>query len=244
MTDTDALLAAILASPDEDTPRLLYADALDEGAAERGEPLPCARSEFIRVQCELSPREARPVAAGDYRDVTCQVHGTYYTGDTASAIRLKGRERTLLINFPAAPYWGLPRSLDRTHPHRDVAADGPAIRCHGFKVREVTCLFRRGFVEGIECAAADWLNHSEAILAAHPVRRVKLATWPSPHQTRAAGATPITLLATIAGRPVTITEAEVMAAGARIAPRQLHPRILPVLLWRKRWPGITFDPPA
>lgn len=36
MTDGDALLAAILANPDEDTPRLAYADWLDEnGQAER-----------------------------------------------------------------------------------------------------------------------------------------------------------------------------------------------------------------
>jgi uncharacterized protein (TIGR02996 family) len=44
MTDEDALLAAILAHPDEDTPRLIYADWLDE----HGHP---ERAEFIRLQC-------------------------------------------------------------------------------------------------------------------------------------------------------------------------------------------------
>src|SRR5262245_28444157 len=53
-TDGSALLAAILAHPDEDTPRLVYADWLDEQAAERSEPVPCPRAEFIRVQCELA----------------------------------------------------------------------------------------------------------------------------------------------------------------------------------------------
>src|SRR4051812_13085406 len=47
MTDGDALLAAILAHPEEDTPRLAYADWLDE----HGHP---ERSEFIRVQIELA----------------------------------------------------------------------------------------------------------------------------------------------------------------------------------------------
>jgi len=45
MTDGPALLAAILANPDEDTPRLMYADWLDEN----GQP---ERAEFIRVQIE------------------------------------------------------------------------------------------------------------------------------------------------------------------------------------------------
>ena len=60
MSDGDALLAAILAEPDEDTPRLAYADWLDEygGEAEH------VRAEFIRTQIALScipPREDRPV---------------------------------------------------------------------------------------------------------------------------------------------------------------------------------------
>lgn len=44
MTDEDALLAAIAAHPDEDTPRLMFADWLDE----HDRPL---RAEFIRLQC-------------------------------------------------------------------------------------------------------------------------------------------------------------------------------------------------
>lgn len=44
MTDHDALFQAILAAPDDDAPRLVFADWLDEN----GEP---DRAEFIRVQC-------------------------------------------------------------------------------------------------------------------------------------------------------------------------------------------------
>jgi uncharacterized protein (TIGR02996 family) len=57
MTDEDALLAAIRAAPDEDTPRLAYADWLDEN---RPDPAPSpaagpsARAEFVRVQCRLA----------------------------------------------------------------------------------------------------------------------------------------------------------------------------------------------
>jgi len=49
MHDHAAFLAAITASPDDDLPRLVYADWLDES----GEPAAAARAEFIRVQCEL-----------------------------------------------------------------------------------------------------------------------------------------------------------------------------------------------
>src|SRR5829696_8618990 len=55
MSDEDALLAAIQAHPEEDTPRLMYADWLDE----HGKP---RRAEFIRVQIELSRLEHLPRA--------------------------------------------------------------------------------------------------------------------------------------------------------------------------------------
>jgi uncharacterized protein (TIGR02996 family) len=50
MTEQEALLAAIRDNPDDDTPRLVYADWLDEHATTEPER---ARAEFIRVQCAL-----------------------------------------------------------------------------------------------------------------------------------------------------------------------------------------------
>jgi uncharacterized protein (TIGR02996 family) len=57
MTDEPALLAAIADRPDDDTPRLVYADWLDDhGAADR--------AEFIRLQCMLArDHEDDPAAA-------------------------------------------------------------------------------------------------------------------------------------------------------------------------------------
>src|SRR5215471_15158597 len=55
MSDEKALLAAVWEYPHEDTPRLVYADWLQEN----GQP---ERAEFIRVQCEMwriDPWEAR-----------------------------------------------------------------------------------------------------------------------------------------------------------------------------------------
>ena len=45
MTEQAALLAAIRENPDDDTPRLVYADWLQENSDE-------VRAEFIRVECE------------------------------------------------------------------------------------------------------------------------------------------------------------------------------------------------
>jgi uncharacterized protein (TIGR02996 family) len=53
MSDEDALLTAIAAHPEEDTPRLMYADWLDE----HGQPV---RAEFIRGQIEIAQKEHLP----------------------------------------------------------------------------------------------------------------------------------------------------------------------------------------
>jgi uncharacterized protein (TIGR02996 family) len=56
MTHDDAFLHDIIENPDDDRPRLVYADWLDDhGQAER--------AAFIRVQCEL----ARMAVFNDYR---------------------------------------------------------------------------------------------------------------------------------------------------------------------------------
>jgi uncharacterized protein (TIGR02996 family) len=53
MSSHDAFLRAVIESPDDDRPRLVYADWLDE----RGDP----RGEFIRLQCELEAKSCSGV---------------------------------------------------------------------------------------------------------------------------------------------------------------------------------------
>jgi uncharacterized protein (TIGR02996 family) len=50
MTHADAFLQDILAHPDDDSPRLIFADWLEE----QGDAESVARAEFIRVQCALA----------------------------------------------------------------------------------------------------------------------------------------------------------------------------------------------
>jgi uncharacterized protein (TIGR02996 family) len=51
MTTADALLAAVIASPDDDLPRLVYADHLEETGEGN-------RAEFIRLQCATARGDA------------------------------------------------------------------------------------------------------------------------------------------------------------------------------------------
>jgi uncharacterized protein (TIGR02996 family) len=52
MTDSEPFLQEIIAAPDDDGPRLVYADWLEE----QGDP----RGEFIRLQCELAQSPVQP----------------------------------------------------------------------------------------------------------------------------------------------------------------------------------------
>lgn len=64
ITLADAFLADILANPDDDAPRLILADWLDE----RNGPGDAARAEFIRCQCALADPNAPWRAALEARE--------------------------------------------------------------------------------------------------------------------------------------------------------------------------------
>jgi uncharacterized protein (TIGR02996 family) len=161
MTDLDAtgaaLLADILANPEDDTVRLVLADWMDE----HGDP---ERAEFIRVQVELARLPPKLV--------TCSDMGYPYSVDCPECQEddrreaLRRRERSLLAG-----------------PRPDVyenevvwfnAGDGTDAWRTTFRPR-----WRRGFVEAVVCRAADWLAHAAALLARHPIREVTLTTLPT-----------------------------------------------------------------
>jgi uncharacterized protein (TIGR02996 family) len=74
MTDGYALLRAIESAPADDTPRLVYADWLDEHAGSEADR---KRAEFIRLQCELvrDPAPARRAELIDYEKALLTAHG-------------------------------------------------------------------------------------------------------------------------------------------------------------------------
>ncbi|MBA4068200.1 MAG: hypothetical protein C0501_31765 [Isosphaera sp.] len=78
MSDEDALLAAILADPDDDTPRLVYADWLDEHGRHD-------RAEFIRLQCPTGPAADDPSAEDRAAELEERNRGRWLAGLPAFA---------------------------------------------------------------------------------------------------------------------------------------------------------------
>ncbi|MBN9122561.1 MAG: TIGR02996 domain-containing protein [Planctomycetes bacterium] len=89
MPRNDALFAAILAHPCEDTPRLAYADWLDEN----GDP---DRARFIRLQYEiekLPPIGPTASKAKKAADALLQKHETEWSGELKGLVRSLGFRR-------------------------------------------------------------------------------------------------------------------------------------------------------
>lgn len=242
MPDRDAFIRTILDSPDDDGPRLVYADWLEEcGETDR--------AEFIRVQCELAKllgsrlyitpdddgdrgmlyalegswqvwvRGDVEAKVGDRVNVTKNRDGRepvdflnirvseievragssnnstilVVTEDSESSKsrrpgQLRRRERELLELHIGEWTDGLPESL--------VARECPACAEGGIADPETNVIecgrcdstgliadcdsieFRRGFIEDVNCDWPTWSAHADAILAAHPVRTVRLTTEP------------------------------------------------------------------
>jgi uncharacterized protein (TIGR02996 family) len=174
------LLAAILAHPDDDDRRLVYADWLDDcGEVER--------AEFIRVGCELANHpcgdEGRRAALGSAchcEQVEPGFHCLPCLDLARKEIALWQRERELLcpVNFWGwfgdylGPMWPGSTGVNFAGSVAEVG-----YFCPGSKPRWRLTL-ERGFIEAVTLPADDWLRHADAVLACHPVRRVTLTTEP------------------------------------------------------------------
>ena len=146
--DWPAFLAAIIAEPDDDTPRLVAADFLEE----HGEP---DRAAFVRVQIDLARLEASELAQSQE------------AGD------LRKKERAFLgPKSDHAPLWAAEEcsELVRVVPHGRASSPLARIKVEGTE----RLVWRRGFVEEVLCPAAEWLRHGIAVRARNPVRDVFL----------------------------------------------------------------------
>lgn len=115
----DGFLHAILDAPEDDTPRLIYADWLDDHAQCRSDQ---ARAELIRIQCRMA-RAAVPAIADELRaEDILDLYGDDWRSElpTLDGIRWAGFER----GFPT---WAVPQDLDTLHRHAD-ALRGTTVR--------------------------------------------------------------------------------------------------------------------
>lgn len=140
MTEREAFLAAILAAPADDLPRLVFADWLDEN----GEP---ERGEFIRVQCELAK-------LGSVWNP-----GRHSTGPVCRCpvCDLRRRERELLAAYGEA--WAPPPT---GYTRTVVTVSGPnagSTAWIGWEVGHlISLVVTRGWVDEVRCRLADWVS--------------------------------------------------------------------------------------
>ncbi len=152
------LLQEIIDQPDDDGLRLIAADFLDEN----GQP---ERGEFIRVQVALAGVKKCKYSTVTYPNnhccppycLDCRMHAQ---PKRYAALRRRERELYKRIDH------GLPM-LDYAWPQAYLP---PLDRLAGLSIGVV----RRGFVEEVQCASADFLTHGPAIVRATPLREVRL----------------------------------------------------------------------
>jgi uncharacterized protein (TIGR02996 family) len=181
-----ALLAAICADPADDTPRLAYADFLEEQARENPTN-PCPR-------CHLGWKKGFGTVFAEVCDA-CEGSGTVpdtSLADRAEFIRVQVELARLPPETPAragsemplaaAVYAELRAALDPHHDRRDELRrrERELLRhlddwyppvCKTFGRYD----WERGFISAVTCTCADFLAHAAAVFACHPVERVTLA---------------------------------------------------------------------
>lgn len=162
MTDPHApFLAAILAEPAKDAPRLVYADYLDENG--QG-----GRAEFIRVQCDEFDAAEQSCYCGNSTDPTgC--------GRCQRVRKLRKRERALLSDLRPSLLAELPVFYIGSRP----IGWGTCIGRHfaDFASDDFIIGYDRGFAQ--RCSMpSEWLNVLSALLAIAPIREVWLTTPP------------------------------------------------------------------
>ena len=169
MTTTDpehALLRAVLDAPDDDLPRLAYADVLEE----RGDD---ARAEFVRVQLELARLRRLGCHEGEECDATDQCAEC---GREVEAIRLEYREREMFTSHADSVMWQDGSVVfGVTLPGRVNGWSPTQVSCRLPTGEEARLLFRRGFVERVEMPTDAFLAHAKALFSRHPVTEVMLA---------------------------------------------------------------------
>lgn len=152
--DDQAFIAAIIANPADDLPRLVYADWLDD----RGDP----RGEFIRVQVELAGLE---VVADQFRVIDILRDGYGPTLRRRDALRRRERE----LFHAASGGWieAMPRC---TYNLVDTMSTSPR--------GDPWFVVRRGFPEHLAASWEQFARYADELRAATPLRKVRLTTRP------------------------------------------------------------------
>jgi uncharacterized protein (TIGR02996 family) len=170
----DMLLRDVIAHPDDDGPRLAFADRLEETGAGDG------RAEFIRVQCELARPARCEWEAEDGAPCSqynaCRSSGRLQLWCPTCAARekalpqLRHRERWLLAALREALTAELPTSRPECH------AWGLYLERHADGIDDEFAVgFARGFAAVVTLPCAAWARHGPALVGAAPLTLVTLS---------------------------------------------------------------------
>jgi uncharacterized protein (TIGR02996 family) len=177
MSSGDAFLHAILAAPDDDAPRFIYADWLDE----HGEP---GRAELIRVQCELARLDAsdpRRWELEDRESALLAARGAEWAGPVRELVGGWRFRRGFVeeISLPAAGFLRHGETLFRLAPLRRArlrdVRELPALLGDLGRLQAFVALLSR--LEGIDLSGEPLLmipNVGLELLAVPPLRLTSL----------------------------------------------------------------------
>jgi uncharacterized protein (TIGR02996 family) len=160
MTEHEAFLQAIIAEPDEDAPRLIYADWLEE----HGDP----RGEFIRVQCAL----ARPGRKTRWADLKAreQTLLAEYRKEWIKPLRGIWKMLRFRRGFVEGMTLTVQKFLERSErlfrlaPVRDVRL----IEIDHFMVPALAACPHLAFLRGLSLSLGGLTDHTFPTLAASP----------------------------------------------------------------------------
>jgi uncharacterized protein (TIGR02996 family) len=155
VTHDEAFLQAMVEDPDDDTPRLVYADWLDEN----GQP---ERAEFIRIQCELAARSGPGTLLRRHLDWRRSIRREADTG--------------FLRNLRAALE---PEEQDARSQALEQRA-AALLDAHGESWRAglpFPVEFRRGFVETVEVDVGGYLKHAATLERLAPAQAIRLTSF-------------------------------------------------------------------
>lgn len=160
MTERDAILRAICAAPDDDTPRLVFADWLVDTAS----PADPEWAEFIRVQINRHHVEAiehtcrpHPDGGPDIGETECPACGAHWAADD-----LRNRERELLqaiagrVAGPVAETLWLDQRMVNLPPEVLCGWDGLVAALPDGPRRGEYIRFIRGLIGEVVCTAQTW----------------------------------------------------------------------------------------
>lgn len=143
--DQRALLNGIIAEPERDDLRLVYADWLEE----REESVECGRCKGTGLIGDQPGFGQSP----------CFACGGHIEERSKKWTRGTGRVSNGLKDIAARIRWQCDRP--REHLHTDYPGQ-----------RSVTAIYNRGFIAEARCTMAQWLQHGPSICSEHPVERV------------------------------------------------------------------------